>query len=276
MDVQKSFDDSLRRSTLPDVAIDMSELGLDALLKNEVLKQVPIVKIFIGFIQANVNVHDKLFLKKVISFLKDIGDITPADREKIINKIDSSKKYRLKVGEKLLYIIDACSDYESSERVAKLFKAFLQGRITYDEYLDSASIIARLSKKELDLFLESYNVYYMDDQAKELMHTGLVSSEIEEIAVDLNKIEQTDWDDPPESYEADVSGGEIAVVPTTAGKIVFEIFGIGKEARLEQMKQDTERRVAELKEKRTKEDQRKSRKSGNRPNGSGPTRGVES
>jgi hypothetical protein len=247
VDIQKSFDDSIRNSTLPDAAIDWSEAGLDALLKNELLKQVPIVKLFLGAIQTGVNVHDKLFLKKVVSFLQNIDDIGPAERDKMINEIDQSKKHRLKVGEKLLYILDTCNDHESSERIAILFKAFLKRKITYDQYLEAASIVARLSQKELDLFLSAYYVYYIDDSANELMHTGLVFSETEEVAVDLNKIEQADWDDPPERYEADVSGGEVTIKPTSAGEIVFEVLGIGKKARLEQIDEQRQKREAEKK-----------------------------
>ncbi len=251
MDIQKSFDDSIRKSTLPDAAIDWSEAGLDALLKNELLKQVPIVKLFLGAIQTGVNVHDKLFLKKVVFFLQNIDDIDPIERDRMIDEIDQSKKYRLKVGEKLLYILDTCNDHESSERIATLFKAFLKRTIVYDQYLEAASIVARLSQKELDLFLSTYYVYYIDESANELMHTGLIFSETEEVTVDLNKIEQGDWDDPPEHYEADVSGGEVTIKPTSAGETVFEVFGIGKQARLQQIEQRRQKREAELRKANT-------------------------
>lgn len=241
MDIQSTFDDSLRNSALPDAAIDVAEVSIDALLNNDLLKQVPIVKTFLGVAQAGINIHDKLFLKKILSFLSNIDGTDPDERKEIINSIDNSKKYRLKVGEKLLYVIDSCDDHEGAERIAKLFRAVLTKSITYNEYLEASSIIARLSGRELELFLNSYKIGYMYDDASELIHTGLVFSRTEEISVDLRKVTQDDWDDPEEHYETDVSGGEITIMPTAAADTIYEVFGMGREARQKQLNEERER-----------------------------------
>ncbi len=242
MDIQGKFDDSLRNSVLPDAAVDIAESSIDALLDNELLKQIPIVKIFIGAAQVGVNIRDKLFLKKILSFLSNVDGIDLGERQRVISSIDNSKEYRLKVGEKLLYIIDSCEDYEGAERVARLFRAVLIGDIEYDDYLEASSIVTKLSNRELNLFLASYNVWYMGEGARELMHTGLVYSETKEVEVDLEKVEQGDWDDPPEHYKANVSGGDITIKPTDAGDTVYEVFGMGKIARQKQMGEQREER----------------------------------
>lgn len=241
MDIQQSFDDSVRNSSLPDAMADITESSIDSLLDNELLKQIPIVKIFMGLTRVGLNIHDKLFLKKIISFLQGIDEFDPEARNEMINRIDDSRKYRLKVGEKLLYIIDSCDDYESSERVAKLFGAFLKERISYDKFMEAASIVARLSRSELKLFIDSYNISYMDDTAQELVHTGLVYIETQQVEVDVEKVERTDPDEQ-EYYRADVSGGDTTVVPTSAGDTVFEVFGIGQEARRKQMEEEARKR----------------------------------
>jgi hypothetical protein len=224
MDIQSSFDDSLRNSMLPDSALDLAETGLDELLTNEALKHVPIVKTFIGITQVGVNIHDKLFLKKIISFLENIDDIEPNKRDAMIKKIDASKKYRLKVGEKLLYFIDVCEDYESSERLSELFKAVLKKKITYEQYLEAGNIIVRLSANDLEFFLETYKTPYMQEDARTLTHTGLVFSEMEEVEVDVEKIEPSDYDDPPEYYQSKVSGGKVNIASTPAGDTIFQVF----------------------------------------------------
>jgi len=197
---------------------------------------------------TGINIHDKLFLKKILSFLHNIDDVDPAERKKVIALIDASKKYRLKVGEKLLYVIDSCDDYEGAERVARLFKAVLLERITYEEYLEASGCVVRLSARELDLFLDAHNILYMDDSVKELAHTGLVYSETEEVNVDLEKVTQDDWDDPEEHYKANVSGGETTVRSTTAGDTVYEVFGMGRKVRQKQMDEKREKRKQETAE----------------------------
>lgn len=248
-DIQDSFTKTIKNTTLSDVAIDLTELSIDNLIDNDVIKQIPIVKTFVGIVSAGISMHDRLFLKKILGFLNEINDIDEGTRSKIISKIDMSKEYRIKVGEKLLYIIDSCEDYEHSGNASKLFREVLNNTISYDEFLEAASIVAILSSNELRLFLDSYNVWYMSDGANELTHTGLVYFETEEVEVDLKKITQDDYDDPEEHYEADVSGGETTIKSTAAGDTVFEVFGIGREARLAQIKDESERRKREVREK---------------------------
>lgn len=247
MNIQDTFDDSIRRSTLPDAVTDIAELGVDSLIDNELMKQIPVVKTFVGIIQAGVNIHDKLFLKKILSFLQDIDSIDAKERERIIASIDASKKYRIKVGEKLLYIIDSCDDYESAQLVAKLFKAVLTESITYDDYIEAASIIVRLSNRELELFIKTYKLWYMEDDAKELTHTGLVYSEVDEVTVDVEKEDSSEPDEPSERYEANVSGGEVQIMPTSAGNTIYEVFGIGKEALQKRLDAEREERRAKYK-----------------------------
>lgn len=239
MNIQESFDDTLRNSTLPDAMGDVAEVTIDSMLKDGLFKEIPVVKTVVGLAQVGANVHDRLFLKKIIAFLQNVDDIDPRERAKIIDQIDNSKKYRLKVGEKLLYILESCADYEGSENVARLFRAFLEGKITYDQYLSSSSIIARLSNFELTLFLKSYNVADMDQKAQELIHTGLVYSDVEEVSVDVERSEGLD-----EDIQADVMGGESIVRPTSTGDVVYEVFGIGREARREELRKEREERWA--------------------------------
>lgn len=103
--IQKSFNDSIV-SNLYGIAEDLAEFDIDQILTNELLKDITIVGIFAKLLSLGINVKDKLFLKKVLSFLKPIKDIPKEKREEMIKKINKEKNHKIKVGEKLLYIID--------------------------------------------------------------------------------------------------------------------------------------------------------------------------
>lgn len=239
-EIQSSFNRTLQDSNLLDFTTDMSELAIDQLIDEDVLREIPIVKSIVSLTKVGISIHDKLFLKKIITFMYGIKDIAPEKRLQMIRKIDSSKQYSIKVGEKLLYVLDTCGDHVIASNIAKLFAAFLSGKITYNQYLEAAPIVARLSENDLKIFLGAYAISYMRDASKELTHTGLVYFDIEQVSVDVEKREKEDWDDPKERYEASVSGGEATILPTSAGDTIFEIIGIGKEARAQEIKRDLE------------------------------------
>lgn len=252
-DIQASFSATIANSQLPDALIDVGETTIDGLLENPLVQQLPIVKTIAGLLQVGMNIHDRLFLKKILALLQGIDDIPEAERQKIIAEVDSSGDYQIKVGEKLLYIIDTCDDHTNAQNVSKLFAAMLKKQITYSQFMQAAQIIARISSSEIQQFIDAYRYRYIDGSAANLSHTGLTYSKTSEVEVevDLKKVEQEDWDDSPEHYEADTNttGGETVLYPTPSGEVIFDIFGIGRVALKKQWESERKRQVEELRRK---------------------------
>ena len=226
-DIQHALESSIVGPLVEDGLMDVAEYSIDEVFNNEIIKQIPIVKTVIGAIQTGINIHDRLFLKKIVAFLVGINHISEKQRKKVIDKINSSKKYRMKVGEKLLYIIDKCDDYTNAENIAKLFSAMVKGDISYEQYLEASRIISRVSTNELKLFIQSYDSSSLSYEAINLLHTGLVFVDTEKPEVEVVKHEPEDWDDPQEYYDAEVHGGESSVRSTKSGDVVFKVFGNG-------------------------------------------------
>ncbi|CAG9000171.1 MAG: hypothetical protein CENE_02161 [Candidatus Celerinatantimonas neptuna] len=100
------------------MAVNLGEVGIDALLSNSVLKDIPILSTIVGSIHAIGSVRDALFAKKLVSFLSELSDISARERRRMIESIDNSDDYKIKVGEKLIYIIERVEDYYSSKIIA--------------------------------------------------------------------------------------------------------------------------------------------------------------
>ena len=220
--IQESFDKTLKDTNFQDTAIDISEITIDNLLKDGLFKDIPIVGTLIHFAKLGANVRDLLFLKKIISFMNGLKDISPAKRSKMINKIDDSKEYRVKVGEKLLYIIDSCNDYENSENVSMLFKAYLKGKITYDEFLGSSNVIERIGRYDLKWFLKNTRGSMRVEEVGSLISSGLFDLHYEQIDV---SVEDQDDYESSERYKTRVNGGETYVTISRVGEIILEVIG---------------------------------------------------
>ena len=220
--IQESFDKTLKQTNFQDITIDISEITIDTLLKDGILKDIPIVGTLIHLAKLGANIRDLLFLKKIISFMNGLKDISPTERNKMINEIDDSKEYRVKVGEKLLYIIDTCSDYENSENVSQLFKAFLEKKITYDEFLRSSNIIERVTSYDLKWFLKNTCEYMSVEEVGSLISSGLFDLHYEQIDV---SVEDQDDYKSSDRYKTHINGGETGVTISRVGEIILEVFG---------------------------------------------------
>jgi hypothetical protein len=220
--IQESFDKTLRNTNFQDTTIDISEITIDSLLKDGILKDIPIVGTLIHLAKLGTNVRDLLFLKKIISFMNGLKDVSPAERSKMINKIDDSQEYRVKVGEKLLYIIDSCNDYENSENVSMLFKAYLKGKISYDEFISGSNIIERIGSYDLKWFLKNTRESMSVEEVGSLISSGLFDLHYEQI--DFSVEDQDDYESS-DRYKTRVNGGETYVKISRVGEIILEVFG---------------------------------------------------
>ena len=129
MSLNKDLLKTLKTSDLKDVTKDITESGIDLLIKNEILKEVPIIKSIVGLFNLGISIKDMFFLKKLLRFLHEINSTTLAEREDFINKIEQNSQYSQNVGEKLILLLDKLDDLEKANIIGKLFKGVLEQRI---------------------------------------------------------------------------------------------------------------------------------------------------
>lgn len=225
--IQVSFDLTLTDSNLENINIDVAEIAIDSVLSDGLLKDLPIVGTLVSLSKLGANIHDKLFLKKILSFLYGLKDVSAEDRSKIIKEIDESKKYRIKVGEKLLYIIDKCDDYEISELVSVVFKYFIEGNISYKEFLKASIVLNNLTINDFKWFIEKGQSYHFDlDDINDLIGSGLFDLHYEQIDV---RVEDQDdrkilMERYASKYKTEIEGGGIDANVSRSGEIILEIF----------------------------------------------------
>lgn len=162
------------------------------------------------------SVRDALFTKKLISFLSELSDVSVEQRRSMIESIDNSNDYKIKVGEKLIYIIEKAEDHYTSKIIAIFFSEFLSGKITYNQFLKISRIIDSMF---IDDFLEFASDssepmdFYSDNT---FINTGLVDVYYEPVVV-------TDGDKYDE-YDKYVTSGGVSLYVTRIGEIVRSVL----------------------------------------------------
>ena len=180
IDIPTSFARTLNKSDLTALSSDILELKLDSFLSNGVLKEIPVIRTMIALVKTGVSIQNVLFNKKLIVFLSQIHNTRAADRKKMIDKIDSSKKFRIRVGEKLLYLIDKSDDWTNSELIGRLFKLFIDKKINYEQFVVCAEIISRVSNQELGILKKSKDDEFSAYKLSTLATSGFFTVEFEQ------------------------------------------------------------------------------------------------
>ncbi len=222
-EISLSLEDTLISSNITSITTELAETSLDQLLDDGLLKNIPIISILVGLGKTAFNIHNRLFAKKIIYFLSQINNIPQKEREEVIKQIDISGKFRIKVGEKLLYIIDKSDDYKSAEIIAKLFAAFLKKEITYSEFLKASTIVNNIFIQDLVRFVENTDDNYSSsiEDISELLNTGLFNLGMNE--VDISVSDQEDYKSR-EKYQTTVDGGTLRADISDIGKIIKKVL----------------------------------------------------
>lgn len=149
---------------------DILEYGLDFFTDNEVIKDFPVLGTIIKVGFSVKSISDKIFLKKIERFLFHYQKISNEEIKQVSHKINFDDKERKKIGETLILIIDRISDLEKPDYLARCFSAYLNKKITFDDFVALGNAIDLSHTKDLKLFIkDSENESNLD----KLIRTGL-------------------------------------------------------------------------------------------------------
>ncbi len=216
-ELSASLSDSLVDSDLQSVTVELAESLADTLLDDGLAKDIPVIGTIYGLAKFGVSVRDRLFLKKLLYFISELSQVSVEERATMISRIDQSGKYRVKVGEKLLYILDKSEDHENARIVAHLFSAFVSATLSYDEFLRACRGIQSVMTDDLWSFVEGEEDRWPVSAVGNLLSAGLCEIENPEIRV------ENEWDsDRSSKYR--VEGTELTAYISDLGKKIRSIL----------------------------------------------------
>lgn len=150
--IQNSMIETLT-SDLGGISSEILELGIDSLLKDGILKDIPIVSSIISVYNFGVSIRERFFIKKVIKFLYSLKDTTTEERVEFLNK-HSEDKHQL--GEKLIVILDRLDDIYKATLIGNLFSNYLYENISLVTFQRLSQIIDRCFVEDLK-YLENHS-----------------------------------------------------------------------------------------------------------------------
>lgn len=173
-------------SDFTNISKDMLEVGVDSILDDGLLKDIPIFGCLISLSKIGVNIKDRLFIKKLSHFLYETQRVPKNKRERVIKKINKSKQFQSNVGEKIIFILDRADDILKAKLIGKLFSYVLEEKLDYKMYNRCVNSINRSFEPDLKSFLEVQHSEFEESIEKDgLISSGLLKAESAEGAIFL-------------------------------------------------------------------------------------------
>lgn len=173
MSIRKSLIESIKSEEIKNISSDIGEVIIDSTLEDGILKDIPIIGTLININKGRLSIQDRIFSRKILSFLYHLKDISEKERIEIIDKIESSEKEKIKVGEKVLYLIDKSDDHIKAGMIGILFAELIKENLNYEEFKRCSEIINKTYLDDLFWFIESDVVELSMEESSDLISSGL-------------------------------------------------------------------------------------------------------
>lgn len=141
-----------------DLGADILEIGLDQILEEGIIKDIPVFGSFIKIGKTIKSIHDAIFAKKVLVFAQNIhsGNDSEDKWERHKEKLKNNPKRLMKELEVLLIYIDRHTKYIKNKILGKFYSLYYMGEIDWGDFEELAEILDVISVFDFETLEELY------------------------------------------------------------------------------------------------------------------------
>ena len=189
-----AFEISLFDETLSSACLEMTEFGIDSVLDDGIFKGIPIVSLLIGVGKTAQNIYDRNLLRQTIKFINTFNTHKlPSEKlDKHRKKLNSNPQFAEEELGRVIIMLNANVETQKSALLAKFYRAYIDEKITWENYCEFSDIISRIFITDLSLLYAIYRKEITDTdscpvyQADRLISLGLLQSATKSMTIGSN------------------------------------------------------------------------------------------
>lgn len=142
-DLEESLIGVLRDAGGKDLVEDAAEFSLDAVLKDGVIRDVPVVGTVAKLYSMCVGVQGYVFARKMRRFMTSLAAIPREERLTFAKRLRADEKLQEDVSETLITLLDKIDDAQKAPLLANAFAGFIREDYDFPTFRRLASAIDR-------------------------------------------------------------------------------------------------------------------------------------
>jgi hypothetical protein len=167
--IEGKLTESIVIKDVGDLVSDYAELGLDSILDDGLVKDIPILRTFVSIAKAGKHIRDILYVKKIACFLKQVGQTTQKQRDDFIEKHCKDQR---RFEEAVFLILEQVDNINKSTLIGKIFKACILGMISYQDALSLSCIVNKALWQDIENMLQDN---FTEEMSMRLCNCGLLN-----------------------------------------------------------------------------------------------------
>lgn len=127
--MQKSKDRPVVEATL-----ESTEAIADIWMRDEIFAEIPVFGTAIKLCKAADAIRDRIFASKLLTFCRDMANITEEQKKRLKEKTLANKAEAQKIGETLLFVLERVTDLNKPALLSRIFLAYIDGAVPAEEF----------------------------------------------------------------------------------------------------------------------------------------------
>ncbi|MBQ6996303.1 MAG: hypothetical protein IJN64_17730 [Lachnospiraceae bacterium] len=162
MDLVPSFRESVFNSSVKDISMDLTELGIDTVLDDGVLSELPIAKTVLAVCKTGVAIRERNLVKQTVAFIQgfNAGNISEEIMKKYREKLEKNAEFAEDELGRVLILLDANVDKTKSVILGCLYNTYVKGGISWEKFCEYSEANRRMFVSDYTLLikLRNYNL----------------------------------------------------------------------------------------------------------------------
>lgn len=173
---------------------ELSEMGIDSILDEGLLKNIPIVSLVIGLGKTAQNIHDRNLLQQTLTFIKSFNEnnVNKQKLQRYKEKISKNKRIAEEELGRILIILNNTIDSKKAELMGKIFKSYVDEYISWEQFCEYTELITRMFIGDVNLLLDvndkriTESVEEVNYKIDRLVSIGLIETTTKSMTVGSN------------------------------------------------------------------------------------------
>ncbi|EJH2591711.1 hypothetical protein NDL33_004511 [Vibrio parahaemolyticus] len=166
--VEQSMLDTIKSDKIVGLKADTLDLGMKALLEDQVVQDIPIFGLLVKSYGALTHVTETIFANKIHRFLANINELSLNERIFVIEEISNQKGGMREAGEVLITLLNRADDTHKPDLIAKLFVECALKTISVEKFLRLSNIVVNTYIDDLVKLKNIRNIFKFDDKIKSI------------------------------------------------------------------------------------------------------------
>lgn len=160
------------------IGTTITEIGLDNLLKSDIVKELPIADTLKLVTKFSLAVRDRHLLKKTLTFIAALneGNVDPKEIEKRRKAVQEKKKWIRDEIERLTIHLDRIDETQKAKLTGAFYAEYLNGTISWDEFREFMAIIERVFLQDFKQVLDLQQFQKDSELVREMAAQGISSA----------------------------------------------------------------------------------------------------